>query len=64
MKQRLETDEWFGNLTDELKDLYTDRAFLKTNQKEMFSKLKGVSRQMSALKAQLSNSTANDDLQR
>ena len=42
MKQRLESDKWFGNLTDKLKDLYTDHAFLKTNQKEMFSEMRGV----------------------
>ena len=64
MKQRLETDEWFGNLTDELKDLFTDRAILKTNQKEVFSKLWGVSRRIFDLRAQLSQSfsTANEDL--
>ena len=59
MKERLETDKWFGNLTDKLKDLYTDHAFLKTNQKEMFSILK-ILRQISALKA--FTSTTNDDL--
>ena len=63
MKQRLETDEWFGNLTDKLKNLYTDHAFAKANQKEMLSKLKGWRAQIFALKAQLLETNNDDDLQ-
>ena len=63
MKQQLQSDDWFKHLDEKLQDLYTDHAFLKTNQKEMFSKLKGVSAQIAALKVQLSASTTADDLQ-
>ena len=63
MKKELENDAWFGNLTDKLKDLYTNHAFLKINQKEMYSKLQGVSKQITALKLQLSKGNADNDLQ-
>ena len=63
MKQKLQSDIWFKNLDEKIQDLYTDHAFLKANQKEMLSKLKGVSAQITALKAHLSTSTDDDTLQ-
>ena len=63
MKQKLQSDVWFKNLDEKIQDLYTDHAFLKANQKEMLSKLKGVSAQITALKAHLSTSTDDDTLQ-
>ena len=63
MKQTLQNDIWFSNLGEKIQDLYTDHAFLKANQKEMLSKLKGVSAQITALKVHLSTSTADDTLQ-
>ena len=63
MKAKLEDVKWFNKLDDKLKDLYTNHAFLKINQKEMFSKLKGVSQQISALKLQLSAGSTDKDLQ-
>ena len=62
MKQRLDTDEWFGNLTEKLKDLYTDHAFAKANQKEMFSKLKGWKAQIFDLRLQLLATNSDDDV--
>ena len=63
MKQKLQGDIWFSNLDEKIQDLYTDHAFLKANQKEMLSKLKGVSAQITALKAHLSTSTDDNTLQ-
>ena len=62
VKNHLQTNEWFGKLGETMKNLYTDHAFLKINQKEMFAKLETVSDQITALKKHLIKKDSDKEL--
>ena len=56
LKTQLTNNDWFQTLDDKMQDIYTDHAFLKMNQKDIFTKLKDVSKQIAIYNGQSDNS--------
>ena len=53
MKNQLQNSEWFKKQDENMKDIFTNHAYLKTNQKHILIKLKDVSQQIKDIASQL-----------
>ena len=60
MKNQLQNSEWFKKQDENMKDIFTNHAYLKMNQKEILTKLKGVSQQIKNIAQYLKNAYGQD----
>jgi len=60
MKNQLQNSEWFKKQDENMKDIFTNHAYLKTNQKDILTKLTDVSQQIKDMATFLENNFNQD----